>query len=439
MGHVSPRPSLYRVLRAPLATEAKPLAWRVALGFSMAIHGVGAATCAWWCLGTGRSANDGASAFETTVDVAVENPASDRGSRPDAASGRLTVPPTPAPAHPGFRGRESRPDTGRRGRGGSDTTRSQALNLADTVDGITLERDILSSTSPEQLPRTKTANSRQSWDDRTRDPRPMELILVSRARKAASAPGVAAKLGVGDKAQTSAGLSAADGEVPGALGASLPADPGNRGARRIHVSATITPTRPLVASGQRAVPTTRRGPTLDTVNSTQQVSSLVQALVHASTAGGRPGPESGGQNGPTTPGSGGWSGPGSIASPTGNGTGDELGQDPQAFAYFASLRRKVDRIPRDAFPTWAIARGLGGLTTVGLVLLRDGRVAEVRVLRPSGIDEYDRKVVEAVKRAAPYGPVPSVLAAKPLVIRLTFDATNPAVGRSGPGPGQWHP
>jgi TonB family protein len=438
MGHVSPRPSLYRALRAPLASELKPLAWRLALGFSMAIHGVGTATCAWWCLSAGRSAKVGASAFEKAVDVTLESPASELGTTRASASSTDSAEPAPTVAL-GFRGPEPRPDTGHPGRGGSDTSRIQALNLADTIDGITLERDILSSSSPEQLPRTRTASSRQSWDERTRDPRPSELSLVPGAPRATSGTGEAAKLGTGNQAQGTAAQPTPGAWLERPLGANLPPDPGSRRSRRVQVSAVITSNRPLVASGQRAAPTAKMGPTLDTVDSTQQVSSLVQSLVHASTAGGRPGPDSGGQNGPSAPGSGGLSGPGSVAAPTGNGTGDALGQDPHAFAYFASMRRRVEPYWRDAFPTWAIARGLGGLTTVGVVLLRDGRVAEVRVLRPSGIDEYDRNVVEAVKRASPYGPVPPGMAAKPIAVRLTFDATNPAVGRSGPGPGQWHP
>ena len=108
-------------------------------------------------------------------------------------------------------------------------------------------------------------------------------------------------------------------------------------------------------------------------------------------------------------------------------------------AYFGNMLRKVEPYMRDAFPRWAVARGLGGLVTVGLTLLSDGRVAHVRVVRSSGIDEYDKNVLEVVKRAAPYGPLPPELAASPLAMRLCFDSTNPAVGRSGPGPGQWHP
>ena len=58
------------------------------------------------------------------------------------------------------------------------------------------------------------------------------------------------------------------------------------------------------------------------------------------------------------------------------------------------------------------------------------------VARSSGIDEFDRNVVAAVRRAAPFGPLPARLLPGPQPLRMTFDATNPAVGRDGPGKGR---
>ena len=147
----------------------------------------------------------------------------------------------------------------------------------------------------------------------------------------------------------------------------------------------------------------------------------------------------GGQNGPGPSGIGGPAGPGSQSRAQGGGRGPGIGQDLATIPYFRDMQRKLEQYSRDAFPQWAIARGLGGLATIGLVVLRDGRVAEARVVRPSGIPEYDRNVLDAVRRAAPYGPLPPELSARPLAMQMSFDATNPAVGRDGPGPGQRRP
>jgi TonB family protein len=63
-----------------------------------------------------------------------------------------------------------------------------------------------------------------------------------------------------------------------------------------------------------------------------------------------------------------------------------------------------------------------------------GNVSEVSVIRASGIPEFDRNLISAIRRAAPYGRLPEAAGSR-LRLHISFDALNPAVGREGPGPG----
>jgi TonB family protein len=48
-------------------------------------------------------------------------------------------------------------------------------------------------------------------------------------------------------------------------------------------------------------------------------------------------------------------------------------------------------------------------------------------LRPSGIDEFDRNCADAIRRAAPFPPIPRDLAVASLTVRAPFTASNPIV------------
>jgi TonB family protein len=100
--------------------------------------------------------------------------------------------------------------------------------------------------------------------------------------------------------------------------------------------------------------------------------------------------------------------------------------------YYSQLLSQVDW--HDAFPDWAIAEGIGGVTIVGLTLDQNGRVSALSIVRPSGIAEFDRNLLAAIRRDAPYGPLPAAAGAR-LRVNIAFDAMNPVVGREGVGPG----
>jgi TonB family protein len=434
----SPRTSV------PARPDTRPLAWRIALTASLGLHLVGIGISAWAIFYGSARPNGGSE--DGLIEVAVES--SDAPRHPPVASEGLErsepvrVAETARPNRGASAG-EPRPDTGRPGRGGTSTARMKAVNLSDTIDEVTLARDVFDSLASGQLARTKSGALRRSLDDRASAPQPTELEFVSNSdqRFVASSErpeSLWARRGQSNERPTTVD----DGSFEqGAARSMLPAPGGSETPERevVRLRAAVTMARPWINPGRASVASPKPGSPADSVSSTQRVASLVQSLVHASSAGGRLGEGSGGQQEPGPQGSGGLAGPGSVSAAHGNGAGLGTGEDIGTLPYFREMQKKLERYSRDAFPRWAIARGLGGLATIGLIVLRDGRVAEAHVVRPSGIPEYDQNVLEAVRRAAPYGPLPSALAARPLAMQMSFDATNPAVGRDGPGPGQRRP
>lgn len=87
--------------------------------------------------------------------------------------------PEPRPAEPGGGERVVRPDQGRTGLGGTDAASETALNLADSVDGLTLDRDPMNRLDRSQVQRIKTAAERRSLDDRRATPNPMQLDFLA--------------------------------------------------------------------------------------------------------------------------------------------------------------------------------------------------------------------------------------------------------------------
>jgi len=76
-------------------------------------------------------------------------------------------------------------------------------------------------------------------------------------------------------------------------------------------------------------------------------------------------------------------------------------------AYFRRLYARV--LDRVAFPPHLAVAFEQGEVVVSFTLHTNGSVAEVRVSRSSGYQEFDAAVVTAVRQAAPYGRVPEVI------------------------------
>jgi TonB family protein len=59
-----------------------------------------------------------------------------------------------------------------------------------------------------------------------------------------------------------------------------------------------------------------------------------------------------------------------------------------------------------------------GVPIVGFTIRRSGEIAEAVLLRSSGYAVVDKALLEAIKRAAPYGPFPEHLSEDEISIRV---------------------
>ncbi|WP_141736415.1 energy transducer TonB [Oligoflexus tunisiensis] len=73
-------------------------------------------------------------------------------------------------------------------------------------------------------------------------------------------------------------------------------------------------------------------------------------------------------------------------------------------AYFTSLRKAFELVW--TYPSEAVQRGLQGEVKVEFTILKDGTVARVKVIDGSGHRILDDAVVEAIRLAAPFTPLP---------------------------------
>lgn len=442
-------------------SEARPFRAPGALVASVLLHGAALGGGA-WLFYRSMAVPRSLPAPTASIEVSVEEPGLTLPTVTAAGLSGVADPeavPEQRPTALPFGGeRTPRPDLDEAGRGGTREASERALNLADSVDGLSLDRDPMNRLDRSQVQRLRTGQLRESWDDRRATPNPMELTFVasgsgrlalrrpvaerdpSRGTSSGGTPselgavlgGVALDDGVGAFGPTG-GAEAGGTRALGALG-TYNGSPG-RDHRR---SASVVLARPMVPRARAAVPSLNKGRPNDDTDSSQDVANAVESLIHASTAGGRVGSGAGGDPGPGRPASGGAIGAGSRSAPSGTGAGalSDIGADPGVIGYFRGVERKVEPFWRKAFPDWAIADGRSGLVTVNLVINKDGSLAAVAVLRPSGIEEFDRNVVAAIRRAAPFARLPARLLPGPQPLRMTFDATNPAVGRDGPGKGR---
>ncbi|MEO7035408.1 MAG: energy transducer TonB [Polyangiaceae bacterium] len=344
------------------------------------------------------------------------------------------------------------PDTEQAGRGGSRTTLLAATNFASHIDPIDLEPDPLTHLDRSQVQRLRTAAERRSWDDHRSTPNPMQLTFLAtgpgrlqeRRAPANSARGslagsIPAPLGgAPGSAADETGIDAAS--LPGAALAGMHPAAALQGARTAAPGNTPTSggvvlmARPWVMRARPALPTEVRERPNDTDDSSQAVAARVAALVHASTIGGPVGPGVGGEATGGLPGRSGTEGMGSHTTPSGFGPGLDALNDPGLQGFGASLKQRVDEQLLRAFPDWAIEQGRSGHVIFELTVLADGRLDRVRMVRPSGIDEFDGNVLTGVRRISSFGPLPKAFGQRAL-ITYSYDSLNHVVGRQGPGPG----
>jgi TonB family protein len=92
--------------------------------------------------------------------------------------------------------------------------------------------------------------------------------------------------------------------------------------------------------------------------------------------------------------------------------------------YLSRVKQKVD--PLWEFPRELALRMEQGDVLVGFTIRRDGSVRDLRVLKGSGFPQFDKNVLAAIKKAAPFEPLPETLGPV-LHVTAPFEGANPAI------------
>src|SRR6185369_13282810 len=289
-------------------------------------------------------------------------------------------------------------DTERGGRGGSKTASEAATNLDSHIDPISLETDAPTHLDRSQVQRLHTANARRSWDDHRSTPTPMQLTFLATGKGrvperrvlGANAPGSIAGTVPASVGGVAGGavdeVGAAGDPVSGAAVAGRQESEPQSGAPVVAPKmapsrgAQVLVARPWVMRARPALPTEVRARPSDLDDSSQAVSS-------------------------------------------GFGPGPDALNDPGIQGYVSSLKQRVDDQLRRAFPDWAIEAGRSGHVIFELSVRADGHLERVRMVRPSGIAEYDGNVLSGVQRIASFGPLPKALGQRAL-ITMSYTALN---------------
>jgi TonB family protein len=343
----------------------------------------------------------------------------------------------------------ARVDMGVVGHGGAVTERERALNLADEDERMRVSPDLLNHLDRDQLQRLRVGPVRASWEDRRSTTHPAELTFVATgagdvferrplsslapsrgalasppARDRGAVPGGASDTEEGDHSRAAADR----GSREAAPGQGLN---GERAGTDHRASAPIASARPDVERGPVAVPAVERALPKDDVEGRQEVATILRSIVHASSAGGLPGDGEGGTGGGGEAGAGAAWGEGSHARPLGAGAGDIYDywtSDPRLVPYFRRLHAKIDPLWADAFPKSALLDLKQGTVILEFTVHAGGRaIVTWPPLRPSGVEEFDRKCADAIRAAAPFPPIPRSLGVTELRIRAPFVADNPMV------------
>ncbi len=423
------------------------------LGMSIGVHALVTAGASWLAFRSLVTDHPSPAAVQASAPVepsslfAVELPQVGEGAAIDVAPvDPVGIPPREAAGDP-----IAHPDTGSASHGGDPTDRTPAQNLADTDERMRLSPELLSRLDRDQLQRLRVARARMSWEDRRATTHPAELTLV------VSGPGLIRERRTASTTEPSRGAFASpSANVRGAALGFMPSnDPGDRslGGEQVggadafpgrglqdrapgpdhREAAPVGSARPAVTRGPVAVPASDPARPRDNVDGEQEVATTIRSLVHASAAGGLPGEGEGGTGGGGVAGAGDARprGPGFRASPLGDGAGlvyDYWTRDPRLLPYFRRIHARIDPLWANAFPKSALLELEQGTVILEFTILANGGVSvSWPPVRPSGIDEFDRNCADAIRRAAPFPPLPASLGVTSLRIRAPFVADNPIV------------
>ena len=418
---------------------------------SLAVHAVLISGFGWLAFRSLHAREEAAATQTRLVDapaIAIELPGVMEGSL------LLEQPPDRKGDPPQYFGGSTtaRLDTGAPGRGGDVTVTKPAVNLSDRDEAMRLSPSLLSRLDRDQEARIRSAQTRESREDRRSTTHPMELTFLASGagkREERKAPSETdPSRGGTSRAGASArgGLAGAPSEARGEEGerhyagaardGSLASETGlgvhdAKAGLDHRAQAAVAHARPDVTLAAVSVAADVHGRPRDDIDSDQEVATTVRSLVHASTSGGLAGDGRGGSGGGGDPGAGGTFGAGAQGRPLGPGDSEWFDlntSDPRLMPYFRRIHAKIDPLWANAFPKSALYELKQGTVILEVTIAADGAVSVGwPPARPSGIDEFDRNCYEAVRRGSPFEPIPRELGRTTLKVRMPFDAQNPIV------------
>ncbi len=104
--------------------------------------------------------------------------------------------------------------------------------------------------------------------------------------------------------------------------------------------------------------------------------------------------------------------------------GDTISLNTRSFkyiSYFTHIKRKIELVWE--YPRLAVQLGEEGRLILRFTILKDGRLAGVKLIESSGYRLLDEEAIRAVKAAAPYPPIPDRLKKDHLNILANFTYT----------------
>ena len=358
--------------------------------------------------------------------IVVELPPS---SGDTEALARIAPVPEATPPSGTTGGKSAHADDGVGGKGG--TVGAKATNLSSANADETVSEAVRDADEDQQN-HLKTNQHRVSPLDVRHALAPMELTFVASGRgfRYERRPVAPADAALGAGVSKGAVLGGAPGGAPGAgtlvalgtIAGSKPSPiPGVSygtiivGTPQL-VGANVGKARPHVMKGKPTVVAGDKGAvTKDDKDADQAVKDALASVVSTSPVGAdEAGAGKGGSDGAGAPSSGGDSaGSASLALGTG---GD--GAAAKRTRWFLELQKRIGPLVDKTFPKAAELELRQGVVIVELTIDKAGKVLDVIVVRESGFAEFDKNVVTRLRGAPSFDPIPDMVGAGPVHVRL---------------------
>ena len=87
-------------------------------------------------------------------------------------------------------------------------------------------------------------------------------------------------------------------------------------------------------------------------------------------------------------------------------------------SFFRRFRNQIEGVWN--YPSEAVQHGIEGILLLKITVARNGELLDVDLLRSSGSDILDYEAIQAIYRAAPFGPLPKYYPHPDLKINAHF-------------------